>query len=98
METIPSGLTWEQVIAKIAEAGEFTLTLTQRPRRTNKRLRAIGETDERKVWRLNLQKDHKNFQRTIFSKNVRVDSDALLSETACDKLVAKINNALEPNA
>ena len=97
MELLPSGLTWSAIVEQFAATNEFTLILEQKNRRTSKRLRAQGETEERKVWRLTVQKEHKNFQRTSFRKNVRTDVDGLLSEVANEKLVTKINNALAQN-
>ena len=94
MEQIASGLTWNQIQELFDADSEFKMTLTQQKRRTSLKKRKNGETEERTVWRLIIQKDHKNFVRTSFKKNLKDASDELLSEVAGEKILAQVNNVI----
>ena len=56
MENISSGLTWSEVQAKFTEAGELSLVLNYVGRRAKKSLRNNDQKEERKLWRLFVQK------------------------------------------
>ena len=94
MEQISTGLTWNQIQELFDADSEFSLILTQNSRRASLRKRKNGEAEERKVWRLIIQKDHKNFVRTSFKKNLKDASDELLSEVAAEKILAQVNNII----
>jgi len=94
MEQISTGLTWTQIQELFDADSEYNLILTQKNRRASLKKRKNGEAEERKVWRLIIQKDHKNFVRTSFKKNLKDASDELLSEVAGEKLLAQVNNVI----
>ena len=94
MEQISTGLTWNQIQELFDADSEFNLLLNQCNRRASLKKRKNGEVEDRKVWRLIIQKDHKNFVRTSFKKNLKDAPDALLEEVAGDKIVAQINNVI----
>ena len=94
MEQISTGLTWNQIQELFDADSEFSLILTQNNRRASLRKRKNAEAEERKVWRLIIQKDHKNFVRTSFKKNLKDASDELLAEVAGEKILAQVNNVI----
>jgi hypothetical protein len=94
MEQISTGLTWDQVQAQFDADSEFKLILNQCSRRASLKKRKNGIEEDRKVWRLIIQRDHKNFDRTIFRKNLRDAPDALASEVVEGKILIQINNVI----
>ena len=94
MEQIASGLTWNQIQALFDADSEFKMTLKQKQRRASLKKRKNGIAEERTVWRLTIQRDHKNFVRTSFKKNLKDASDELLSEAAAEKILAQVNNVI----
>ena len=94
METLSTGLTWAEIKEKFDADSEFNLLLDQRNRRTNLSKRKENIKDERKVWRLIVQKNCGKFVRTIYRANLRDGDDDLLNEKASDKIVAQLNNLL----
>ena len=95
MEKLSTGLTWDQIQELFDADSEFKLVLNHCNRRASLRKRKNGEAEERKVWRLIVQKDHKNFVRTVFRKNLKNAPDELGAEKADDKIVEQINNVIE---
>lgn len=94
MEKLSSGLTWDQIQELFDADAEFDLILNYRQRRASPQKRKKGEAEERKVWRLTVQKDHKNFVRTIFKKNLKDAPEALGSEVANNEIVNQINRVI----
>ena len=94
MEKISSGLTWDQVQGLFDSDEEFQLLLNHCNRRASLKKRKNGEAEERKVWRLIIQKDHKNFVRTVFRKNLKDAPEEISKEVVNDKLVEQINNVI----
>ena len=94
MEKLSSGLTWDQIQELFDADAEFNLILNHCNRRASLKKRKNGEEEERKVWRLIVQKDHKNFVRTVFRKNLKDAPEALGSEVATDKIVTQLNNVI----
>ena len=94
MEKISTGLTWDQIQELFDADPEFNLILNHCGRRASLKKRKNGEAEDRKVWRLIVQKDHKNFVRTVFRKNLKDTPDELGAEAAGDKIVEQINNVI----
>ena len=94
MENISSGLTWDQIQELFDADSKYNLTLNHCQRRASLKKRKNGIEEDRKVWRLIIQKDHKNFNRTVFRKNLRDAPDALGTEVAGEKIVTQINNVI----
>lgn len=94
MEKLSSGLTWNQIQEQFDADSEFKLTLNSCNRRASLKKRKNGESEDRKVWRLIIQKDHKNFLRTIFRKNLKDAPEEIAGEVANDKIVEQINNVI----
>ena len=94
MENISTGLTWEQIQAQFDADRQLNLVLNYCSRRASLGKRKNGIEEDRKVWRLIIQKDHKNFVRTIFKKNLKDAPEDLLSSVASDSIVAQINNVI----
>ncbi|MCM8542783.1 MAG: hypothetical protein NE328_21130 [Lentisphaeraceae bacterium] len=94
MEKISTGLTWDQIQNLFDADSEFKLLLNNCNRRSSLKKRKNGEVDERKVWRLIIQHDHKNFHRTVFRKNLKDAPEELSKEVASDKIITQINNVI----
>ncbi len=94
MEKLSTGLTWGQIQKQFDASKEYKLTLNYCNRRASLKKRKNGIAEDRKVWRLLVQQDHKNFLTTIFSKNLKDAPEALLKEVANDKIIAQINNLI----
>ena len=94
MEKISTGLTWNQIQDLFDSNPEYKLTLNNCSRRASLKKRKNGEAEERKVWRLIIQKDHKNFLRTIFRKNLKGAPEEIAEEVVNEKLVEQINNVI----
>ena len=94
MEKISSGLTWDQIQNLFDADSEFKLVLHSCKRRASLKKRKNDEAEERKVWRLIIQQDHKNFLRTVFRKNLKDAPEEIIKEVATDKLVTQINNVI----
>ena len=94
MEKVSTGLTWDQIQELFDADSEFKLLLNNCNRRASLKKRKNGEAEERKVWRLIIQQDHKNFQRTVFRKNLKDAPEELSKEVASDKIVEQINNVI----
>ena len=56
MEKISSGLTWKQVQNLFDTDKQYQMSLELRPRRASLSVRKNGLKEERKVWRLIIQK------------------------------------------
>jgi hypothetical protein len=91
MDKIASGLTWEQV-QELFNGSEYTLLLNNCNRRASLKKRKNGVAEERTVWRLILQQDHKNFVRTVFRKNLKDVSGEISGQVAGDKIIEQLNN------
>lgn len=94
MDKLSSGLTWDQIKDQFESDPEYKLSLNYCQRRASLKKRKNGEAEERKVWRLIIQKDHKNFLRTIFRKNLKDAPEEISTEVANDKLIEQINNVI----
>ena len=94
MENISSGLTWDQIQELFDADSQYQLTLNQCQRRASLKKRKNGIEEDRKVWRLIIQRDHKNFIRTVFRKNLKDAPDVLSSEVPNDKIVTQMNNVI----
>ena len=94
MDNISSGLTWSEVQTKFTEAGELSLVLNYVGRRAKKSLRNNDQKEERKLWRLFVQKFDGDQITTVFKKNIRYTEADLLEQKASDKLIAQINNTI----
>jgi chromosome segregation and condensation protein ScpB len=94
MENISTGLTWDQIQELFDADSKYSLILNNCQRRASLKKRKNGIEEDRKVWRLIIQKDHKNFDRTVFRKNLKDAPDALGSSVALDKIVAQMNNVI----
>ena len=94
MDAISSGLTWREVQAKFDDSKEFSLVLNYVNRRANKHKRRNGEGEDRKLWRLFLQRNNGCAITTVFRKNIRIDDAGLLDQAADDGIVGQINRAL----
>ena len=94
MEALSTGLTWNDIEAKFAEDSEYVFSLELRNRRANLGLRKKGKINEGKVWRLIIQRDYKNYKKTILRYNIKTDDENLKSEAVSDKMVTKLNNLL----
>ena len=91
---LSTGLTWQDAIDQINADENFKASLAIHNRRSRKALRARGEQEERKVWRLIIQHDRKNFVKTAFRKNIRTEDEALLSQTVEGKILDQVNAVL----
>lgn len=94
MDAIPSGLTWTEIIERFNADAEFTLLLNQRPRRTSKHKRRQGIPEERRLWRLILQRNANGQRRTILRKNLRGADEPLMTQKATDAQVALLNSLI----
>ena len=95
MEKIPSGLTWNQVNNLFDADQEYGIILELRPRRSSLGVRKKKDLkEERKVWRVIIQKDYKNYIKTIIRYNIKTDDEALRKQKVTDKQISKINNLL----
>ena len=94
MEKVSTGLTWSQIQELFDASSEYSLILNHCQRRASLKQRKNGIAEERNTWRLIIQKDHKNFVRTSFRKNLKDAPDDLLGSVAGDKIVAQINNVV----
>ena len=94
MEPLPTGLTWKDVVARFSEDSSFSLTLSQRNRRTNRTKRAKGETEDRLVWRLIVQKRQNGKQATILRKNLKDAGAGLLGEKLSEKMTDHLNGLI----
>ena len=91
---ISTGLTWQAAIDQINADKNYQASLEIHNRRSRKALRARGEQEERKVWRLIIQHDRKNFVKTALRKNIRTEDTTLLSQTLEGKLLDQVNAVL----
>lgn len=94
MEKISTGLTWNQIQNLFDSSPEYKLILNNCSRRASLKKRKNGIPEQRMVWRLIIQKDHKNFLRTIFRKNLKDAPEVIDDEVVADKLVDQINNVI----
>ena len=92
MDTLPSDLTWNEVLNRFDEDKEYSLLLHQHRRRASKAKRAEGQQEKRFVWRLIIQRARYRQTKTLLRKNLRnPDDDSLLSRTADLKIIELIN-------
>ena len=94
MEKVSTGLTWNQIQELFDADSEYKLLLNNCYRRASLKKRKNGVAEDRKVWRLIIQKDHKNFQRTVFRKNLKDAPEEISAEVANDKIIEQINNVI----
>jgi hypothetical protein len=94
MEKISTGLSWSQIQELFDADSKYNLVLNNCQRRASLKKRKNGIEEERKVWRLIIQKDHKNFTRTSFRKNLKDVQGEIADQKANDKIVAQINNVI----
>ena len=94
---LSSGLTWQEIQDKINQSKPFLCSLTERKRRSTLRKRKNNIPEDRIVWRLIIQKDSKNYVKTILRKNIRYDKPDLLKQVVSDNIVAKLNNLIANN-
>ena len=94
MQPLPTELTWQEIQELFAKDRNYNFRLTQHRRRSKAGIRKRGEVDERKVWRLNIQRDHGCFVKSILSRNIRSNDDKLLETIADGKIIRAINNSL----
>ncbi len=92
MDTLPSDLTWNEVLNRFDEDKEYSLLLNQHRRRTSKGRRAEGQQEKRFVWRLIIQRTRYRQTKTLLRKNLRdADGDSLLNQKVDPKSVELIN-------
>ena len=94
MEQISTGLSWSQIQELFDADSDYNLILNNCKRRASLKKRKNGIEEERTVWRLIIQRDHKNFARTSFKKNLKDVEGEIADQKAGDKIVAQINNVI----
>ena len=82
MEKLSTGLTWNQVQKLFEKDNQYNMSLEFRPRRANNSLRKRGLTSQRKVWRLIIQQDYKNYVKTILRCNIKDEDEKLKTKKA----------------
>ena len=82
-------MTWNDVIGQFDADKDFLILLKEHPRRTRKHLRANGEKEERNVLRLTVQREYKQFTRTLLKKNIRNFGEDFLNEK-----IGKVSNTI----
>lgn len=94
MEPVSDGITWRQLGEHFDSDARFQVSIKQYPRRTRKPLRRRGQTEDRKVWRLVVQKVERAAVKTLYRKNLRYAENDLLAQAVPPKLVAQINQLI----
>jgi len=91
MEPITEGMTWREIIARFDQDAEYSMSAKPHLRRVKPWKRKKGETEDRTVVRLIVQKAMPAGTRTIYKKNMRDLSPNFLDEPADAKIIEKIN-------
>ena len=94
MEPLSDDITWRQLSEHFDADDAWSVSIKQYSRRTRKPLRRRGQIEERKVWRLVVQKVERCAVKTLFRKNVRYDKDDLFAQAVSPRLVAQINQVI----
>jgi hypothetical protein len=94
MEPLSEGVTWGQLSRHFDAAQDWNVSIRSHPRRTRKPLRRKGLSEERKVWRLLVQKVERCAVKTMLRKNIHYDKDDLHAQTVDPRLVARINQLI----
>ncbi len=96
MEKISTGLNWNQVQELFDADSEYNLNLKNCKRRASLNKRKSGIEENRTVWRLIIQKDHKSSISTFFRKNLKnVNVEGKIADQkADDEIIARINNLI----
>lgn len=94
MEKISTGLNWNQVQALFDADSEYNLILNNCKRRANPHRRKNMIEEKRTVWRLIIQKDHKNFIHTSFKKNLKNIGGEIADQKASDEIITQINQVI----
>ncbi len=95
MEALTTDLTWEEIENRFNEDGKYSFSLKQHKRRANLTKRKKGDTEERNVWRLLIQKDDRSSTKTLFKKNIDEDDIEDLSDTPDEAILQKINAVIQ---
>jgi hypothetical protein len=94
MEPLSDGITWRQLDEHFDSDAGLSISIKQYSRRTRKPLRRRGQSEERKVWRLVVQKVERCAVKTLFRKNIRYGKDDLFAQPVPPKLLAQINQLI----
>lgn len=94
MDALSSGLTWADLQARFADNDQYRLVLKQVRRRASKSKRAMGETDERTLWRCFVQRVDGCQITTVYRKNIHFGGDELGGETVAARVITSINHAI----
>jgi len=94
MQPVSDGITWRQLGEHFDSDAGWSVSIKQYPRRTRKPLRRRGQSEERKVWRLVVQRVERSATKTLFRKNLRYAEDDLFAQVVPPKLVARINQLI----
>jgi hypothetical protein len=94
MEPLSDGITWRQLKEHFDSGSGLKVSIKQYARRTRKPLRRRGQSEERKLWRLVVQKVERCAVKTLFRKNIRYSENDLFAQVVPAKLLAQINQRI----
>lgn len=94
MEQISTGLNWNQVQELFDADSEYNLILNNCKRRANPHKRKNRIEEERTVWRLIIQKYHKNFVHTSFKKNLKDIDGEIADQKVSGEIITQINKVI----
>lgn len=94
MEPITEGMTWREIIARFDQDAEFSMSAKPHLRRVKPWKRKRGETEDRTVVRLVVQRAMRTGTRTVYRKNMRDLRPNFRDQPADAKTIGKINAAI----
>jgi len=91
MELITEGMTWREIIARFGQDAEYSMSAKPHLRRIKPWKRKKGETEDRTVVRLVVQKAMRSGTRTVYRKNMRDLRPDFRDQPADAKTIDRIN-------
>lgn len=93
MDALKAGMTWAEVQTAIKTTDDYHLILRLAPRRTKKDKRKRGESDDRPVLRVVVQRIDKQ-QNTLLRMNIKDVGKEFPTLAATSRAIRNINTAL----